>query len=89
MRDDLPALAAEAYGYGYPLLQDLHAVGRSAVFNAFIHERKVPDTPNANPDLLYSNAQLDLSGGPLWLRITRSGRAWAFHASTSGGYCCQ
>jgi regulation of enolase protein 1 (concanavalin A-like superfamily) len=25
-------------------------------------------------------------GGPLWLRITRSGRAWAFHASTDGAY---
>jgi len=26
------------------------------------------------------------AGGPLWLRITRSGRAWAFHASEDGGY---
>lgn len=25
-------------------------------------------------------------GEPLWLRITRSGRAWAFHASTDGGW---
>jgi uncharacterized protein len=25
-------------------------------------------------------------GGPLWLRITRSGRAWAFHASDNGTY---
>jgi uncharacterized protein len=25
-------------------------------------------------------------GGPLWLRITRSGRAWAFHASSDGAY---
>ncbi len=25
-------------------------------------------------------------GGPLWLRITRSGRAWAFHASQDGSY---
>ena len=25
-------------------------------------------------------------GGPLWLRITRSGRAWAFHASQNGTY---
>ena len=24
----------------------------------------------------------ETAGGPLWLRITRSGRAWAFHAST-------
>ncbi|MEV8516742.1 DUF1254 domain-containing protein [Dactylosporangium sp. NPDC051484] len=73
MRDDLPALAAEAYGYGYPLLQDLQAVGTASVFNAFVHQRSVPDTPNANPDLLYSIAQLDLSGGPLWLRVPDTG----------------
>jgi uncharacterized protein len=26
----------------------------------------------------------ETTGGPLWLRITRSGRAWAFHASQDG-----
>ncbi len=26
------------------------------------------------------------AGGPLWLRITRSGRVWAFHASENGTY---
>ena len=26
----------------------------------------------------------ETAGGPLWLRITRSGRAWAFHASEDG-----
>lgn len=25
-------------------------------------------------------------GGPLWLRITRKGRAWAFHAATDGAW---
>ena len=25
-------------------------------------------------------------GGPLWLRITRSGRVWAFHVSADGAY---
>lgn len=25
-------------------------------------------------------------GGPLWLRITRAGRAWAFHASEDGSW---
>jgi uncharacterized protein len=25
------------------------------------------------------------AGGPLWLRVTRSGRAWAFHASPEDG----
>jgi uncharacterized protein len=28
----------------------------------------------------------ETAGGPLWLRITRSGRAWAFHASEDGAY---
>ena len=28
----------------------------------------------------------ETSGGPLWLRITRSGRVWAFHASADGSY---
>jgi uncharacterized protein len=28
----------------------------------------------------------DTPGAPLWLRITRSGRAWAFHASTDGAW---
>jgi len=26
------------------------------------------------------------AGAPLWLRVTRSGRAWAFHASEDGAY---
>jgi uncharacterized protein len=28
----------------------------------------------------------ETAGGPLWLRITRSGRAWAFHASENGNW---
>ena len=28
----------------------------------------------------------ETSGGPFWLRITRSGRAWAFHASEDGAW---
>jgi uncharacterized protein len=28
----------------------------------------------------------ETAGGPLWLRITRSGRVWAFHASADGVY---
>ena len=28
----------------------------------------------------------ETAGDPLWLRITRSGRSWAFHASHDGGY---
>jgi regulation of enolase protein 1 (concanavalin A-like superfamily) len=28
----------------------------------------------------------ETAGGPIWLRITRSGRAWAFHVSEDGGW---
>ena len=28
----------------------------------------------------------ETGGGPLWLRVTRSGRVWAFHASQNGTY---
>jgi hypothetical protein len=28
----------------------------------------------------------ETDGGPLWLRITRSGRIWAFHASRDGSF---
>jgi regulation of enolase protein 1 (concanavalin A-like superfamily) len=28
----------------------------------------------------------ETGGEPLWLRVTRSGRAWAFHASQDGAY---
>jgi regulation of enolase protein 1 (concanavalin A-like superfamily) len=28
----------------------------------------------------------ETGGAPLWLRITRTGRAWAFHASEDGGW---
>ncbi|WP_238010365.1 DUF1254 domain-containing protein [Dactylosporangium sp. AC04546] len=80
MRDDLPALAAEAFGYGYPLLSGLTAVERDAKtspFNTFTHRRGLatpgPHSTNANVDVLRSTAQLDLSGGPLWLRIPATG----------------
>jgi uncharacterized protein len=33
-----------------------------------------------------SNNSFETAGGSLWLRITRSGRAWAFHASADGAY---
>jgi uncharacterized protein len=28
----------------------------------------------------------ETSGGPLWLRVARAGRAWGFHASSDGSY---
>ncbi|GAA2606773.1 DUF1254 domain-containing protein [Dactylosporangium fulvum] len=80
MRDDLPALAAEAYVYGFPLLCDLGAVERdvkTSPFNVFIHRRELatpgPHSTNANLDLLYSTAHLDMSGGPVWLRVPDTG----------------
>lgn len=32
------------------------------------------------------SSSFETSGGPLWLRITRSGRVWAFHASEDGAW---
>ncbi|HEY2674717.1 MAG TPA: DUF1349 domain-containing protein [Rugosimonospora sp.] len=32
------------------------------------------------------SGSFETGGGPLWLRITRAGRAWAFHASEDGNW---
>jgi hypothetical protein len=32
------------------------------------------------------SSSFETGGGPLWLRITRAGRAWAFHASEDGNW---
>lgn len=32
------------------------------------------------------SVSFETGGGPLWLRITRAGRAWAFHASEDGAW---
>jgi regulation of enolase protein 1 (concanavalin A-like superfamily) len=32
------------------------------------------------------STSFETAGGPLWLRITRTGRVWAFHASSNGAY---
>ncbi len=32
------------------------------------------------------STSFETAGGPIWLRITRSGRAWAFHARENGAF---
>jgi regulation of enolase protein 1 (concanavalin A-like superfamily) len=32
------------------------------------------------------STSFETAGGPLWLRITRTGRVWAFHTSSNGAY---
>ena len=81
--DDLAALAADAYIYGFPLVYDLQKVGgltrkgvdlvEPAPFNSFGHASKLagPDDKfvSINNDTIYSIAQVDVSGGPLLLRV--------------------
>ncbi|MEU6173827.1 DUF1254 domain-containing protein [Streptantibioticus parmotrematis] len=84
---DLAALAADAYIYGFPLVYDLSTVERcttagmgplpGAPFNTFAHSTRFAD-PGAkfvsvSNDTLHSVAQLDLSAGPLLLRVPDTG----------------
>ena len=85
MSDELAALAAEAYIYGFPLLFDLQAVSGNvdmgliarAPFNSFSHASKLAGPEDRfvsiNNDTLYSIAQVDVSGGPLLLRVPDTG----------------
>ncbi|MEW1626157.1 DUF1254 domain-containing protein [Streptomyces sp. NPDC089173] len=87
---ELVDLAAEAYVYGYPLVYDLAMVGRSLregfggmaaePFNRFAHSEHLADHRtefvSVNNDTVYSIAQLDLSGGPLRLRVPDTGGAY-------------
>ncbi|MFE2009135.1 DUF1254 domain-containing protein [Streptomyces sp. NPDC059491] len=80
---DLEALAAEAYGYGFPMVFNLDEVGRftrkgmgslpASPFNRFSHATGLAgpkDTfVSVNNDTVYSIAQVDLSGGPLLLHV--------------------
>ncbi|MEU3434104.1 DUF1254 domain-containing protein [Streptomyces sp. NPDC006863] len=84
---DLEALAAEAYVYGFPLVFNLDEVERftrkgmgslaPTAFNRFSHAGTLagPDDTfvSINNDTVYSMAQLDLSGGPLLLRVPDTG----------------
>jgi hypothetical protein len=79
--DDLTALAVDAYIYGFPLIFDLQMVGGQArmglitpaPFNSFSHASRLagPDDRfvSINNDTLYSIAQVDVSGGPVLLRV--------------------
>jgi hypothetical protein len=81
--DDLAALAAEAYIYGFPLIFDLREVSRftrkglgstpAAAFNRFSHSPKLAGPQDRfvsiNNDTIYSIAQVDVGGGPLLLRV--------------------
>ena len=80
MSDDLAALAADAYTYGFPLVFDLQMVSGKAdmgmiapvPFNSFSHASRLagPDDRfvSINNDTLYSIAQVDvraMSNAPL------------------------
>jgi hypothetical protein len=81
--DDLAALAAGAYIYGFPLVFDVQQVDRftrtglgatpAAAFNSFSHSPKLAGPQDRfvsiNNDTIYSIAQVDVSGGPLLLRV--------------------
>ena len=83
MSDDLAALAADAYIYGFALVFDLQQVSRftregmgslaPAPANIFSHAQKLagPDDRfvSINNDTIYSIAQVDVSGGPVLLRV--------------------
>ncbi len=83
MSDDLAARAAEAYVYGFPLIFDLQEVRRvaregmgslpPASVNSFAHASALagPDDRfvSINNDTIYSIAQVDVSGGPVLLRV--------------------
>ena len=81
MSGDLAALAADAFVYGFPLVFDLQAVGGDvdmgllapAPFNSFSHASKLAGPEDRfvsiNNDTIYSIAQVDVSGGPVLLRV--------------------
>ena len=84
--EDLKNLVSEAFFYGYPLVADLDEVVRftetgmgsvpAAPFNQFSHARTLAGPADTfvtiNNDTLYSIAQFDLSGGPLFLDVPNS-----------------
>src|SRR5258705_6611384 len=90
MSDERIELAAEAYIYGYPLVFDLDSVNAlvhrglgalaAAPFNEFAHASALAGPADqfvsVNNDTVYSIAQLDLSGGPLRLRLPDTGGSY-------------
>ena len=81
--DDLVQLAGQAYIYGFPLVFDLEEVKRfsesgmgsvpAAPFNTFAHATQLAGPRDRfvsiNNDTVYSVAQLDVTGGPVRLRV--------------------
>ena len=90
MADERVALAADAYVYGYPLVYDLAEVDRvgrigmgslaPAPMNTFSHAHQLAGPQDqfvsVNNDTVYSIANLDLSGGPVLLRVPDTGGAY-------------
>ena len=84
--EELEALAAEAFIYGFPLVFDLQEVDRfrregmgsvaPAPFNSFSHATQLAGPGDRfvsiNNDTVYSIAQLDVSGGPVRLEVPDS-----------------
>lgn len=80
---ELTALAAEAFIYGYPLVYNLDHINQfvrggvgavpGAAFNEFGHAHQLagPETKfvSINNDTVYSNAMVDVSGGPVRLDV--------------------
>jgi hypothetical protein len=83
MTDDRAALTAEAFIYGFPLVFNLSEVSRfvrqgigsvpAVPFNTFGHATQLAGPADTfvsiNNDTVYSVAQLDVSGGPVSLRV--------------------
>jgi hypothetical protein len=85
--DDQAALAAEAFVYGFPLVFDLQEVDRftrkgiggvpATPFNRFGHASTLAGPQDKfvsiNNDTVYSIAQVDLSAGPVRLKVPDTG----------------
>jgi hypothetical protein len=88
--DDLAELAEDAYIYGFPLVFDIQEVSgfirdgmgslAPAPLNRFSHASKLADPGDRfvsiNNDTIYSIAQVDMSGGPLLLRVPDAARRY-------------
>ncbi|MDI2127680.1 DUF1254 domain-containing protein [Yinghuangia seranimata] len=88
--DELTALAAEAYVYGYPLVYNAAMIAQlghggfgsipGGPPNTFGHADRLAspgdEFVSVNNDTVYSIAWLDLSGGPLLLRVPDTGGAY-------------
>ena len=88
MSDDLAALAAEAYVYGFPLVFNVQMLGggvdvglvKPGPLNSFSHAAKLAGPEDRfvsiNNDTIYSIARVDVSGGPVLLRVPDTARRY-------------